>query len=352
MSDIDLEKIRMTIEDAAYGLSDVIDRTKSAVMNPKWRPPKLYVKPQKEKNKGLARTILGYGMVGVGGAVLATAILATGVAGIVGGGLLIGAGMPIGISGSMQLSRVERFKEYVRALGSKTFITLENLAEFTGKSLKYVRNDVEDMIDRKMFVQGHLDTEQGNLLVSDEAYANYRHMLEMKEQEQEVEKQKEDLLKESGLTTEGRSIVRQGTEYLERIQRINAELPGAVITEKLQKLEMVIARILDEVKKQPDKATDLRKLMNYYLPTTWKLLESYKEIDEEPVKTEQMESTQKEIEGTLDTINNAFVNLLEQIFQNKAWDISTDIKVLNTMFVQEGLADSDFNMKKNKEIPQ
>ena len=133
---------------------------------------------------------------------------------------------------------------------------------------------------------------------------------------------------------------------------MNAELPGIVITTKLQRLESVIRSILYEVRKQPSSATDLRKLMNYYLPTVWKLLETYKEIDDQPVVTEQMARTQQEIEGTIDTINNAFENLLEQMFRNKAWDVSSDISVLNTMLAQDGIKDSVFHMnsdQKNQE---
>ena len=89
--------------------------------------------------------------------------------------------------------------------------------------------------------------------------------------------------------------------------------------------------------------------MNYYLPTIWKLLETYKEINDEPIVTEQMARTQQEIEQTIDTINDAFENLLEQLFRNKAWDVSSDISVLNTMLAQDGIKDSGFNINAKKE---
>ena len=155
-----------------------------------------------------------------------------------------------------------------------------------------------------------------------------------------------------GFTSEGAAIVRQGEEYLKKIQQMNAELPGVEITEKLQRLESVIRSILYEVRKQPGSATDLRKLMNYYLPTIWKLLETYKEIDDQVVVTEQMQKTRLEIEETIDTINNAFENLLEQLFRNKAWDVSSDISVLNTMLAQDGIKDTAFNINQVKEEVQ
>ena len=54
-------------------------------------------------------------------------------------------------------------------------------------------------------------------------------------------------------------------------------------------------------------------------------------------------NTKKEIEHTLDTINQAFELLLDSLFQDKAWDISSDISVLNTMLAQEGLTKRDFS---------
>ena len=56
-------------------------------------------------------------------------------------------------------------------------------------------------------------------------------------------------------------------------------------------------------------------------------------------------STKKEIEATLDTLNTAFENFLDSFFEEKAWDISSDITVLQTMLAQEGLTGKDFEQK-------
>ena len=79
--------------------------------------------------------------------------------------------------------------------------------------------------------------------------------------------------------------------------------------------------------------------MEYYLPTTVKLLEAYEEMDAQPVGGTNIQTAKKEIEDTLDTLNVAFEKLLDELFQDTAWDISTDISVLHTMLAQEGLKD-------------
>ena len=39
----------------------------------------------------------------------------------------------------------------------------------------------------------------------------------------------------------------------------------------------------------------------------------------------------------MDTINMAFESLLDSLFQDMAWDISSDISVMKTMMAQDGL---------------
>ena len=84
--------------------------------------------------------------------------------------------------------------------------------------------------------------------------------------------------------------------------------------------------------------------MDYYMPTTWKLLDAYRSFENEPIQSDNILRTKKEIEDTLDTINAAFEKLLDDLFQTTAWDISSDISVLNTMLAQEGLKEDDISV--------
>ncbi len=98
-------------------------------------------------------------------------------------------------------------------------------------------------------------------------------------------------------------------------------------------------KIFDRVEQNPASVGDIRKLMEYYLPTTIKLLQAYQDLDAQPVQGENIISSKKEIEKTLDTLNRAFEKLLDDLFQETAWDVSTDISVLHTMLAQEGLTE-------------
>ena len=86
-------------------------------------------------------------------------------------------------------------------------------------------------------------------------------------------------------------------------------------------------------------------MMDYYLPTTVKLLEAYQELDGQPVQGENITTSKKEIEDTLDTLNEAFERLFDSMFQETAWDVSTDISVLKTLLAQEGLSGGQIDKK-------
>ncbi len=103
----------------------------------------------------------------------------------------------------------------------------------------------------------------------------------------------------------------------------------------------MIGKIFDYVELHPDQLPEIRKFMEYYLPTTLKLLEAYKEFDSQPVQGGNISSAKKKMEKALDTINLAFENLLDNLFEDAAMDISTDISVLNTLLAQEGLTEKD-----------
>lgn len=90
-------------------------------------------------------------------------------------------------------------------------------------------------------------------------------------------------------------------------------------------------------------APDLQKMMNYYLHHL-KLLNAYRELDKQPIAGENISNTKQKIEQTVISLNVAFEKLLDSLFADCAWDISSDISVLNTMLAQEGLKEDDFTL--------
>ena len=81
--------------------------------------------------------------------------------------------------------------------------------------------------------------------------------------------------------------------------------------------------------------------MNYYLPMTLKLLQSYDMLEEAGVAGENMRTTKKNIEETLETLAGAYRQQLDNLYSAQAMDISADIDVLEQMLRRDGLDNQD-----------
>ena len=134
----------------------------------------------------------------------------------------------------------------------------------------------------------------------------------------------------------------EGSRYIEAIRRANDAIPGEEISEKLYRLEALIKKIFEVLKQKPEQLPKLRKFMQYYMPTTLKLVQTYQELDAQPTEGENIRQSKAEIEKTLDTINLAYEKLLDSFFEDAAMDIRSDITVLETMLAQEGLTKNHF----------
>ena len=262
----------------------------------------------------------------------------------------LGGGVGLIGSGVGTLGKVSRFKAYRKALGQKTHCTLENLARSVGKSVKFVRREVRNMIDQGLFLQGHLDKEETRLITSDETYRNFEQsrlqLEERKRQEAAAEAAKKMTFSRDARVQE---VLDRGNAFLAEIRRCNDAIPGEEISEKISRMENIVGRIFDRAEEHPEIVPDLKKLMDYYLPMTIKLLNAYAEMDAQPVQGENIQASKREIEATLDTLNRAFEKLLDDLFRDTAMDVSSDISVLHTLLAQEGLTEDDFTrMKKQK----
>lgn len=259
----------------------------------------------------------------------------------------VAAGGGLMVSGVRNLNQVSRFKTYKKVLGQKTHVTLEKLARAVGKKVTFVRREVEQMISQGLFREGHLDKEQTMLITSDETY----QLFEQSRLQLEERKRQEKMLAEQARKThkpEILEVLQKGGEFLEEIRRCNDAIPGVEISGKISRMEQIVERIFRRTEEHPEIIPDLKKMMDYYLPMTVKLLHAYADMDAQPVQGETILNAKREIEETLDTLNMAFEKLLDELFQDTALDVSSDITVLKTLLAQEGLTEDEFTkLRKN-----
>lgn len=249
------------------------------------------------------------------------------------------------VRGSRKIGLVNRFYRYVRLIGSRGYIAVEELAVQTGRRRDDVLSDLRKMMKKHMFLQGRLDQQETTFMLTQESYQQYLQA-EQERMNREREAQQERMQQEQAKMQEKeaqsgqnqvKKILSDGNAYIRMVHECNEKIRNEEMSYKLSRLEAIMRRIFEQVEKVPESADDLHKFMNYYLPTTTKLLNAYIDLDRQEIAGENISATKKEIEDTLDTINTAFEKLLDGLFEDTAWDISSDISVMKTMMAQEGL---------------
>ena len=264
-------------------------------------------------------------------------------------GTLAGIGMII--SGCTGLGRLKRFKKYVQVLGSKTYCDFEHLARAVGRNVKFVKKDIRYMIQKGWFLEGQMDQKETCLITSEETYRQYtetQKALEQRTEEERLKQQKEadlDTEQQKHISPQVQEVLDKGEAYIRKIHASNDAIPGEEISAKIARMEQIVEQIFQRAEEHPEIIPDLKKMMDYYLPMTVKLLDAYEDMDKQPIQGETIRASKKEIEDTLDTLNKAFAKLLDSVFQDTAWDVSSDISVLQTMLAQEGLTGNDFSRR-------
>ena len=258
--------------------------------------------------------------------------------------------------GNGQRRRLQRAEKYLELCGTKMYGVINEMARYTGKSVRYVRRDLRKMLKAGMFPDGHLDDKETCFMLNNVIYRQYleteKAYLEQKkisEQEKEQNTAGTDTqdTDQNRREQELHSIVAEGMEYIRHLRDLNDRIEGEAISEKLYRLENLLKEIFDRVQEHPEQMHRMHKLMDYYLPTMLKLVEQYAEFDEISSPGEDILDAKKEIEKTLDMINQAFVTLLNNLFRDAAFDASADAQVLQTMLAREGLTESDFVREKS-----
>ncbi len=146
-----------------------------------------------------------------------------------------------------------------------------------------------------------------------------------------------DEVKAMGLDEQAEELLIKGYEYVSSIAQYNEKIPDDEMSGKLEKLENTTRNIFDEVKKHPEKAKRLNKVMEFYLPMTDKILKQYAEYDENQTTGENVTQSKKTVNETMDSVNEAFESILDNLYLDDNIDITSDAAVLKQMFTSDGL---------------
>ncbi|MCD8376100.1 MAG: 5-bromo-4-chloroindolyl phosphate hydrolysis family protein [Oscillospiraceae bacterium] len=221
---------------------------------------------------------------------------------------LLGAGL--------RKRRWQRQLAYLRYIGDNRQVSLAQMAAAFGTPVNRLCRDIRRLWKAGLLPQGYLDMAAGTLVLG----------------RREPPKEPDP------------PPPQDEQSVLTQIRRVNDAIADSVMSAKISRIEEITGRILDYQRQNPDKAGQLRSFLNYYLPTTLKILQAYAQLEAQGVEGENISAAKGRIEGMMDKVVEGFEAQLDRLFQDSAMDIAADVAVLEKMLEKDGLSSSGQNL--------
>ena len=250
-----------------------------------------------------------------------------------------GASLLLG-SGAMK-RRQRRFATYLRTVGQKQAVPLDYLARAADVSRRRVEKDVNLMLEKGLWGdEAYIDMGSGMLFKSQAAATAYYDAAHRAKAEQ-------------GQPAQTAPAPAGYAAILAQIRELNDRIADEAISAKLDRMEQVSGRIFKLIEEDEAKRDAAGTFLNYYLPTTLKLLENYASFEEAGVSGENLSQAKAKIEKTMDSIVAGFEHQLDELYRTDAMDIDSDIRVMETMLRRDtaSVAD-DFGLNGSSAVQQ
>ena len=221
------------------------------------------------------------------------------------------------LMGVSRRKKAGRYRRYLQMIGKQESLSIDTLAQAFPIPYRRACEDLQDMLDRGHLPAGYVDALNRRIVFSDRGI-----------EEQPAAPKPEPKAPENDILAE--------------IQAINDDIDDAAMSAKIDRIREITGKILDFQAKNPDAAAELHSFLNYYLPTTLKILRSYAKLEDQGIEGENISATKARIEGMMDKVVEGFEKRLDKLFQSDALDISSDVSVLEQMLQRDGLAGDTF----------
>ena len=269
--------------------------------------------------------------------------------------------------------KFQDYRHYAAIIGDRTSVSIREIATRLGKSTEEVAQDLQNMLQEDMIDPGmayidrstmtlHLQSDvvetqfvnptvnvyvqpQGQTAASATVETQFvapkaRPKTEVKPEPKAASRPAE--ARPSKPQPKVRSTGMENEDFeakLREIRQLNDDIENELVSERIDRIGALTASIFRVVREKPERAEEVRKFMNYYLPTTLKLLKSYSLMEKQSYQGENIAASRKKIEDVLETLVHAFEQQQDKLFQSDALDVDTDISVLETMMASDGLTE-------------
>lgn len=255
------------------------------------------------------------------------------------------------------------YRNYAVIIGDRCEVDIREMSAKLGKTPSLVASDLQVMIDKGYLgSNAYVDKSRGVLVVDATVTSFVEDEIEEEVVEEVIRKVKVETVKADKANEKVRDTVNaeretvrearaekarqpeasvwQDDEFegkLRQIRRLNDEIDDEAVSARIDRIGELTASIFHVVREKPDRADEVKKFLNYYLPTTFKLLKSYSLMEKQSFQGENIASSRKKIEGILDQLIAAFEQQQDRLFRADALDVEADIEVLETMMAKDGL---------------
>lgn len=254
--------------------------------------------------------------------------------------------------GIFSSSRARRVKQYSQIWMGKQYVMIDDIESKVRWNRKKIMKDLHYLTKKDLIIGAQLDEGETCLLLTDESKSQYENAMNAKrvrEEEEERKRALEEAMENASFEQkEIYRIKKEGQDYLKQLADIKAQIKSLDVVVKISHMEVLAARIFVYASEHLESISRTDKLFKYYFPSVMKLLNVYEDMEKQPIQGENIQKSKREIEESLDTINQALEKLFDEMFQNVAMDISSDIQVLEVMLKQDGLTEDELHADKTE----
>lgn len=221
-------------------------------------------------------------------------------------------------------SRSEKYyQKYANIVGNREAVSIREVADVMGVTPRRAVNDLERMIEKGFFgPRAFIDNKLFYFLRSSDGY-------------QYVDLEDDEPAPKQAAEPD------RFTATLREIRRLNNQIADAAVSAKIERIESISAKIFRAAEDDPSKLDDIQTFLNYYLPTTLKLLSTYSQLERQGESGENIRTSKKKIEGIMDELIEGFQRILDHLYRADVLDISADIEVLEQMMAKDGFSDKN-----------
>ena len=260
--------------------------------------------------------------------------------------------------------RLKQYRRYASVIGERNEVSIRGLAASTGLPVENVASDLQAMIDEGfMGRDAYIDRSHMtlyinpnvvetrfvdrkaepvvNVYISPEVRASTVAAARATQSGNAGSEARETpaQAKRQKAPEPPKADVDEFEAKLREIRALNDAIQNPEVSERIDRIGELTASIFRVVQEKPEHAEEVRKFMNYYLPTTLKLLKSYSLMEKQSYQGENIQNSRKKIENVLDTLVRGFEQQQDRLFRTEAIDVESDISVLETMMASDGLVE-------------